>query len=201
MIRRSLPRRTAAATAAAAGVVALAACGGNTPAQPVPTATPTPPSPAVQAVRDASTAFQAYVDDITWVLQRIGYGTLVPANVQPGSQGWIYSRIDVHATGEARDYVLQQTLRFDERHVYFPGTSTATVDPATATATPVAAPTAVQLRACGDDTHQTARNRDTGELADTGGGVSAARPLDVVVVKTPAGWKVTQMRQSTRPTC
>ena len=63
MIRRSLPRRTAAATAAAAGVVALAACGGNTQAQPVPTATPTPPSPAVQAVRDASAAFQAYVED------------------------------------------------------------------------------------------------------------------------------------------
>ena len=68
MIRRSLPRRTAAATAAAAGVVALAACGGNTQAQPVPTATPTPHSPAVQAVRDASAAFQAYVEDLDWVL-------------------------------------------------------------------------------------------------------------------------------------
>ena len=68
MIRRSLPRRTAAATAAAAGVVALAACGGNTPAQPVPTATPTPPSPAVQAVRDASAAFQAFVEDESWAV-------------------------------------------------------------------------------------------------------------------------------------
>ena len=201
MIRRSLPRRTAAATAAAAGVVALAACGGNTPAQPVPTATPTPPSPAVQAVRDASAAFQAYVDDITWVLQRIGYGTLVPANVQPGSQGWIYSRIDVHATGEARDYVLQRALEADQRHVYFPGGPTNTVDMATATATPTDAPTTVRLPACSDGTHALARNRDTGALADTGGGVSAARPLDVVVVRTTAGWKVSQMRQSTRSAC
>ena len=125
MIRRSLPRRTAAATAAAAGVIALAACGGNTQAQPVPTATPTPPSPAVQAVRDAATAFQAYVEDESWLWQRIGYGTLVPANVQPGSQGWIYSRLDVHATGEARDYFLQQTLKYDAQHVYFPGTGAA----------------------------------------------------------------------------